>query len=123
LENCSNLKILHLNLVSNRAKLDKNLTEIINSCKSLEQLQIDAYSDKLDISTESFDILKSLNTNLKKLTIKVGNQQVQEMKEKCRKLMSTKIQTIVMEKEIHRTCLENNERSQDKSEGICILMK
>ena len=49
--NCPNLRILNLNLISNRAKLDQNLIKILNSCRNLKQLQIDAYSDKLDIST------------------------------------------------------------------------
>lgn len=87
---CPHLKSLNLNLVSNRAKLDKNLISIVNCGKSLEQLKIEAYSDKLDISLDIFEALKSLHTNFKKLTIKVPNQQVKEMKFKARKLLEEK---------------------------------
>ncbi|XP_070505828.1 uncharacterized protein [Chironomus tepperi] len=122
LEKCPNLKSLDLNLISNRAKFDQNLIPILVACKSLEQLTLDAYSERLNISFNTFNALTSLNTSLKKLTMKISHKQIQEMNVKAL-IISAKIQTVVMEKQIKQTCLENYESYSDENDSFCIMIK
>ncbi|KAG5667473.1 hypothetical protein PVAND_015453 [Polypedilum vanderplanki] len=121
----TNLKILKIKNLSLRACTDRKMKQILKNVKYLEEFYMDAYSKHFDVSIEALEVIENDAKFLKKLTIGVAKEKLEQMRDKLRIFNHSYIQAVAIEKKIHNTCLENDLvcGEKDEIEGIVRFTK